>query len=207
MQKKLTEDKESNISNYEWSIVDSKDLWLYNKLQLSTLLGYLCGPAGVDVPKSNYYIIRPSINFSGMGRFSRIEWLENATDHLHPGEFWCEIFTGEHISVDFYEKTPKLVIKGFRNKNNPTYKWNCWTKIDRDVEFPNILNNLNGNYPIINCEFIDNKLIEVQLRKNLDFRWNNKISIPVWKGQKSVCPKGFTFVYDEDYYRIGFFIK
>ena len=55
-------------------------------------------------------------------------------------------------------------------------------------------------------EFIQNKLIEVQIRPNLDFRWGNTISIPVWR-HKMTKPKGFKFIKDEDYHRIGFFIK
>ena len=204
---KLQGDKESNISNDEWSRINDKDLWIYNKLDLSRRLGYLCGPSGVDVPKSNYYIVRPSINFSGMGRFSRIEWLENSTDHLHPGEFWCEIFEGHHISVDFYDKKPKLVVRGYKNPKNPSYKWNCWIKIDHFIEFPSILNDLIGNYTVINCEFIGNKLIEVQIRQNLDFCWGNIIAIPVWQEQNIKIPLGFRSVENEDYYRKGFLIK
>lgn len=199
--------RENNISNEEWNQIHPDDLWIYNKLQLSRKLGYLCGPSGVNVPRSGNYIVRPSINFNGMGRFSRIEYLENSTDHLHPGEFWCEIFTGEHISVDFYDKISKLVVKGFKNSKNPSYMWNCWVKIDRDIQFPEILGSLKGNYSVINCEFIGNQLIEVQIRENLDFRWGNSVAIPVWRHQSMKIPSEFTFVSDEDYHRIGFLIK
>jgi hypothetical protein len=199
--------EENNISNSEWEQIHQDDLWVYNKLQLSKKLGYLCGPCGVDVPIPNYYIVRPAINFNGMGRFSRIEWLELSTDHLHPSEFWCEIFTGDHISIDFYNKTSKLVVKGFKNPKNPSYMWNSWVKINKNVEFPEILNNLVGNYPVINCEFIGNNLIEVQFRENLDFRWGNTIAIPVWKDKSIKILSGFKFVKDKDYNRKGFLIK
>jgi hypothetical protein len=89
----------------EWKSIHIKDLWVYNKLFLSHSLGYLCGPVGASVPSSDNYIVRPCINLLGMGRFSRIEWIEHSTDHFHPSEFWCEIFKGEHISVDFRNKT------------------------------------------------------------------------------------------------------
>ena len=203
----LTKVRASDISNLEWSTLHPDDLWIYNKLHLSRKLGYICGPCGVDVPKPNYYIVRPSINFCGMGRFSRIEYLECSTDHLHPGEFWCEIFVGSHYSVDFYEKTPKLVVKGFKKPNSEKYLWNCWVKIDKKIDFPSILTELKGKYPFINCEFIENKLIEVQIRENLDFRWGNSIAIPVWKGNSIKIPKGFKFVEDRDYKRLGFYIK
>ena len=35
-----------------------------------------------------------------MSRLSRIEFIENSTEHLHPSEFWCEVFIGEHLSID-----------------------------------------------------------------------------------------------------------
>jgi hypothetical protein len=88
----------------EWNSIHKEDLWVYNKLFLARSLGHLCGPVGASVPSPDYYIVRPSINLLGMGRFSRIEWIDNSTDHLHPAEFWCEIFQGEHISVDFRDR-------------------------------------------------------------------------------------------------------
>ena len=207
MLEKPQEARENNLTNTEWEQILPNDLWIYNKLQLSRALGYVCGPSGVDVPQSGYYIVRPSLNFNGMGRFSRIEWLKCSTDHLHPSEFWCEIFTGEHISVDFYKKQPKLIVKGYKNPKNPSYKWNCWLKIDKNINFPEILENLVGTYSVINCEFIGNQLIEVQIRQNLDFQWGNSIAIPVWKNQNIKILSGFRFVENEDYYRKGFLIK
>ena len=194
-----------NISNQEWNQINPKDLWVYNKLDLSLRLGYQCGPCGVDVNISDYYVVRPAINFCGMGRFSRIEYLECSTDHLHPGEFWCERFKGEHLSVDFINKKPELIVKGYRNIKNPAYQWNCWIRVKRDIKFPEILNDLIDDYECINCEFIDEKLIEVQFRKNLDFRWGNKLAIPVWKDDIRMNNK-LKFVKDPDYRRLGFFI-
>ena len=120
----------------EWSLIHHEDLWIYNKLILSSRLGYVCGPVGVNVPSPKSYIVRPSMNLLGMSRFARIEYLEESTDHLHPAEFWCEIFAGEHLSVDFYQKTPNLVVKGTRDHTDPLYKWKKWEKIDQEVNFP-----------------------------------------------------------------------
>lgn len=190
----------------EWNSIHLEDLWVYNKLILNRSLGHLCGPVGCSVPQPGYYIVRPCINLLGMGRFSRIEWIENSTDHFHPSEFWCEIFEGEHISVDFFQKESKLVVLGERDIDDPLYKWKKWSKIDKKVQFPSILNNLKGNYDWINCEFIDNKLIEVHFRQNPDFRHNNSVAIPVWKGDRPQKIENFTFVEDKDYLRRGFFI-
>jgi hypothetical protein len=53
--------------NDEWNKIHPLDLWTYNKLFLSRMLGYNCGPIGTTVPKSDFYIVRPSFNLLGMG--------------------------------------------------------------------------------------------------------------------------------------------
>lgn len=190
----------------EWNSIHEEDLWVYNKLILNRRLGHLCGPTGCPVPHSGYYVVRPSINLLGMGRYSRIEWIDDSTDHFHPAEFWCQVFEGDHYSVDFYYKKSKLVVLGEKYKYNPLYKWNKWTRINLEVDFPSILNNLKGDYEWINCEFIGNNLIEVHFRQNPDFRFGNTVAIPVWKGEEVEKLKDFEFVEDEDYLRQGFYI-
>jgi hypothetical protein len=195
--------------NDEWSNIHSSDLWIYNKLFLSRVLEYTCGPVGTTVPKPDFYIVRPSFNLLGMGRFSRKEWIENHTDHFHPAEFWCEIFTGEHLSVDFKNQESELVVLGTKNEEDPYYKWKKWEKIDKKVEFPEILRNLMGDYEYINCEFIGNKLIEVHFRQNPDFRYNNTVAIPIWneKDLDFYNLDEYNFIKDSEYERIGFLIK
>lgn len=193
--------------NDEWNNIHHDDLWIYNKLFLSRVLGYTCGPHGTTVPKSDFYIIRPSFNLLGMGRFARIEFVYKSTDQFHPAEFWCEIFDGEHLSVDFRNGQSELVVKGEKDNDDPLYKWKKWEKIEQKIEFPSVLLKLKGNYEWINCEFIDNKLIEVHFRQNPDFRYNNTIAIPVWNDEKPEDVKDYTFIEDKDYYRSGFYIK
>jgi len=192
--------------NDEWNQINPKDIWAYNKLSVSRILGYSCGPTGTTVPKSDFYIVRPCLNFLGMGRFARKEWIEDNTDHFHPSEFWCEIFYGPHLSVDFHEKKSKLVVLGEKNEDDPLYKWCKWTKIDVEVEFPSILNDLVGNYEWINCEFIGKHLIEVQFRQNPDFRYGNSVAIPVWDEKINKNIKNYRFVEDKEYLRKGFFV-
>jgi hypothetical protein len=164
--------------------IHPEDLWVYNKLFLNHRLGHLCGPTGVPVPYSGYYIVRPSFNLLGMGRFSRKEWIYKNTEHFHPSEFWCEMFYGDHYSVDYQNKESKLVVLGERDEEDPFYRWKKWTKIDFKVDFPPILNSLKGDYEWINCEFIGNHLIEVHFRRNPDFRYGNSVAIPVWNDEK-----------------------
>jgi hypothetical protein len=190
----------------EWNNIHDDDLWVYNKLFLNRFLGHLCGPAGVPVPFSGYYIVRPSINLLGMGRFSRIEWIERNTEHLHPAEFWCEIFNGRHLSVDFYQKKSSLVVVGEKDIEDPLYKWKKWYKIEEDIEFPDVLNRIKGDYDWINCEFIDNKLIEVHFRRNPDFRYGNSVAIPVWNEENIKEMENFRFIRDKDYLRKGFYV-
>jgi hypothetical protein len=193
--------------NDEWNAIHHDDLWIYNKLQLSRILGYNCGPIGSNVPKSDFYIVRPSINFLGMGRFAEILWIDDNTDHLYPSNFWCEVFKGEHLSVDFHYGEAKLVVRGIKDEKEPLYKWEKWEKIDKKVEFPSILKNLKGNYDWINCEFINGNLIEVHVRQNPDFRYNNQVAIPVWDDN---FDKNSNFIGDceyDTYGRRGIIIK
>lgn len=196
--------------NDEWKQINPKDIWAYNKLSISRILGYSCGPSGTTVPKSDFYIVRPCLNLLGMGRFARKEWIENNTDHFHPSEFWSEVFYGPHLSVDFHEKKSKLVVLGEKNEDDPLYKWCKWTKIDVEVEFPSILNDLVGNYEWINCEFIGNHLIEVQFRQNPDFRYENTVAIPIWDQEIDKDIKNYRFIEDIEYntyHRKGFFVN
>ena len=99
-----------------------------------------------------------------------------------------------------------LVVLGEKYSDNNLYKWKKWTQIDQDVQFPDVLNSLKGNYEWINCEFIGNCLIEVHFRRNPDFRYGNSVAIPVWNDQKIENIDNLTFVNDEDYLRKGFYI-
>lgn len=193
--------------NQEWNQIHHDDLWIYNKLFLSRVLGYTCGPIGTTVPKPDFYIVRPSLNLLGMGIHARIEWIESTTDHFHPAEFWCEIFQGEHLSVDFKNQMCELVVKGTRKSEDPLYKWEKWEKINRNIDFPLILSTLKGQYEWINCEFIDNHLIEVHFRPNPDFRYHNTVAIPVWDENCSQNLSDYCFIEDSDYRRRGFWIK
>ena len=193
--------------NDEWNQIHSEDLWVYNKLILSRVLGYTCGPVGTSVPKPDFYIVRPSMNLLGMGRYARKEYIYKYTDSYHPSEFWCELFGGDHISVDYQNKEQRLTVLGTRDEMNPLYKWDMWEKIDIKVPYPKILEKLKGNYEWINCEFIGNRLIEVHFRQNPDFRYENDIAIPIWDTADLEKYSDYTFVPDSDYLRKGFMVK
>lgn len=191
----------------EWKQIHSSDLWAYNKLFLSRVLGYTCGPAGTTVPKPDFYIIRPSFNLFGMSRFARKEWIEKTTNHIHPSEFWCEIFAGEHLSVDYYHQIHHLTVLGTKSNDDPIHKWKKWEKIEKKVNFPDVLKNLNKKYEWINCEFIGGNLIEVQFRRNPNFRYENTVAIPVWEDKLEETFEEYRFIEDLSYERKGFWVK
>ena len=85
-----------------WENCDPADLWIFNKLTVSRLFNYSCGPTGADVPKPDMYITRPCINLMGMGRDAKFMFIEEETDDVVPiGHFWCEVFKGRHLSIDY----------------------------------------------------------------------------------------------------------
>lgn len=185
-----------------WEQCDVNDLWIYDKLILSRKLGYTCGPVGVDVPKPDNYIVRPITNILGMGRGAEIVFIENDTEHLSLGYFWCEVFEGQHLSVDYFNGEQFLCVEGTRDHIEPLFKWKKWKRVNDNIPFPSIL----PIYPYMNCEFIGNKLIEVHVRKNPNFDHGGDIIYPVWKGQDTTPPQGMKYVEAPEYKRAGFFI-
>ena len=204
-----------------WLNCHPDDLWIFDKLIVAKKLGYICGPVGIDVPKPGRYIVRPCVNIMGMGQGASIEYLTEDTDALTKynvytnnnnklGYFWCEVFEGRHLSVD-YKTNPNqrsikqgLTVEGFRSKNNPLWKFDKWVRINEYIKFPKVLYALQGKYDCINCEFIGNKLIEVHLRPNHDIDDFNE-AIPVWNNESITPPENYIYVEDKDYNRIGFF--
>lgn len=190
-----------------WKTVNPNDLWVMDKLILSRKLGYTCGPTGQDVPVPNNYIVRPCVNMLGLGLGASIEYLKDDTCHLPLGYFWCEIFQGQHLSIDYKNKEPVLSVEGIKSSNTLT-KWTEWRRTDIFIPFPDILNNLQNDYEYINCEFINGNLIEVHLRQNEDFKDGISHFIPVWKDESITPPTGYRYIeYPDLHGRIGAFVK
>lgn len=204
--------KTPRFDDYMWQQCDPDDLWIYDKLILAKKLGHSCGAPGVSVPKPGKYIVRPITNLLGMGLSARFMHFDQHTDCIKPGNFWCEVFTGRHLSIDYIDGKQVDAVEGFRTVGNPLWKWDKWLRVDIHIPFPTILNTLKDKH-YINCEFIDGKLIEVHQRLNQDLTDSNmgtySEAIPVWKGSESRCLKdqGYTYHIDEDYQRKGFWKK
>lgn len=139
-----------------------------------------------------------------MGRSSEIVWLDKSTDKIKDGHFWCEVFKGRHLSVDFENGSSVLTVEGFRDYDAPLWKFNKWVQVNLPVEFPEICYKLVGDYPRINVEFIGDHIIEVHLRGNPDWLHGFQCMIPVWEHAKP--PEGFKFIPDSDFRRKGFFV-
>jgi hypothetical protein len=197
-----------NTEDKVWADLSPEHMWIYDKLILSKKLGYTCGPVGIDVTKPGWYIVRPIMNLMGLGFGAEKIWIEKDTDDLPIGYFWCEWFEGRHLSVDYYKGKPILCVEGFKDSEELMY-WDAWSvilDIRNYLPIPEILKDIPYDY--INCEFIGGKLIECQLRRNLDFQWNNSEFIPVWEGENIKPPDGWKYVeYPDLHGRIGAFIK
>lgn len=196
-----------HIEELMWKTIEPKDLWILDKLILSRYLGYKCGPAGTDVPCPGEYIVRPCVNAFGMGLDTKKIFLEKSTDHLSPGTFWCEFFEGKHLSVDYKWGKQILCAQGIKRDDTFT-QWDKWIRVSDNMPLPDLLKTNFYHQKWINCEFIGNKLIEVHLRYNTDFRWNNDEYIPVWTKDVTV-PDGYIYIDDPEPVagRIGALIK
>ncbi len=181
-----------------------------DKLILSRTMGYICGPVGMDVPEPGEYIVRPCVNMIGLGLGAKKLYLEDTTDHLSPGHFWCEWFDGDHYSVDYYWGQQELTVKGNKDEYTLT-RWDSWIRdYEKVIPFPDELEQISMTTPWINCEFIDGKLIEVHLRQNEDFNLidGQEEFIPVWEGDDRTPPDGYEYYcYPDLHGRVGGFVK
>lgn len=209
-----------DVEAIAWVNAKDEDLWIFDKLIVARKLGHTCGPVGVDVTKPGTYIVRPCVNIPGMGRGAEFVYLQDRTNHLPAGHFWCERFTGRHISVDYKNGQQVLAVEGHRNEGSPLWRFSMWRKVDDVIPLPSIFFPLIKRYEYINIEFIDGHPIEVHLRGNPDFVhgnsiaipvWNdfvhgNSIVIPVWNNEHITIPDNLRYIEAPDYQRKGFYI-
>ena len=73
----MTDDNCSTDEENIWMNADPDDLWVFDKLILSKKLGYACGPVGTNVPKPDWYIVRPCVNAIGLGLGAQKVWIDN----------------------------------------------------------------------------------------------------------------------------------
>lgn len=191
-----------------WVNAAVEDLWIYDKLILARKCGYVCGPAGIDVPKPGAYVVRPITNMMGMGEGAEIRHLSVSTDDLPAGYFWCELFTGPHISVDYINGEQVLAVRGDRCVDRILSRWDKWSKVDDHIPYP-----FEKKFTVLNCEYIDGKLIEAHFRLNPDFQHGDYHTIrPVWTDEWAYEdlddePHGTQFIADREGDRLGFLVR
>ena len=131
---------------------------LHNKLHLSELLSYDCGPVGAVYDPAKTYCIRPTINLNGMGRggFYRFN-LANRPEGMgfHPGYFFCEWFDGP---IRFTEYVNDVPVRTMRSPDNQRH---VFTEITNHIPLPSFLLN-RSRYMIV--EAIGSNIIEVSFR-------------------------------------------
>lgn len=183
-----------------WEFIHHDDLWIYDKLVLSKKLGYVCGPAGVAPPHEGEYVVRPCVNFRMMGRGASVMNLSPSNHSSVPdGYFWCEKFTGRHISFDYHKGRQVLAVEGLKEDSLRLDRFGAWIKVNDTYTLPDFLVPISKKYEWLNIETIGGHIIEVHLRYNDDFQnHNGDIIIPIWKDEfyQSEC---------ED--RLGFIVK
>jgi hypothetical protein len=190
-----------------WQNIDPDLIWVMDKLIVSRKMRYNCGPVGLDVPHPGFYIVRPCVNMLGLGLGAKKMWLKKDTCNLPYGYFWCEWFEGRHLSVDYFYGKQELCVEGHKKEDTFT-QWDHWTRTDDVIPFPKMLHSISHPHKWINCEFIGGKLIEVHLRRNEDFDEHTEHFIPVWTGQDTTPPEGYTYRdYPDVHGRIGAFVK
>lgn len=195
-----------------WTTFPHHRAW-FDKLRLSLMLGYHCGPAGTAPAASNTYIIRPTYNLSGMGVGARFSYIEaNDCRAVEPGYFWCEVFEGDQHSVDYTWDGKWRATSSWKATRGTTLsRFERW---DRSIFTPSppLVFDVLRDVKTINIEFIGDKIIEVHLRPSPDPQTGNTL-IPVWEDQQHLTSRpNFIEHYDDadghlDVPRLGFLIE
>ena len=147
---KLNEFIKPDAEDRYWEKPIADDLWAIDKLILSKILGYDCGPAGIKVTKAGDYIVRPCVNVFGLGMGAEKVYLKDKTNHLPLGTFWCEWFEGRHFTVDYDKGKQVRCVEGFK-KENTLQRWDKWIRVDEDVPLHPLIKKHFGNMPKLNC--------------------------------------------------------
>lgn len=189
-----------------WHTVHSDDLWIYDKLIVAKKAGHLAGPAGVPVPHADWYIVRPITNIRMMSRGAIKQYLTPEDDIVPDGYFWSEIFTGNHISVDYHYGIQDTTVQGFRHSDRLD-RFCKWTRIDIRIPIPAILRDICVKYRWLNVEYVGGKVIEIHARYNDDFcNHTGTTIIPVWRDEVTTKPDNATWYESPSAYRQGFWI-
>jgi len=184
-------------------------LWIFDKLIIARKQGLLAAPAGIPVPASAEYIVRPITNIRMMGRGARRMWIQAGDDEPVPdGFFWSEVLEGPHVSVDYHWGEQALTVQAFREDPERLDRFSRWCKIDTEMSLPEMLHGLEDHAEWINVEYIGDRVIEVHLRLNDDFANHDADEIwPVWPESSGSQPDGTSWYGSAAGERLGFWVK
>lgn len=210
--------------NDTYMIDEDVEAWLkypdyrnwFNKLFVADFFGNKCGPASTPIPKDGWYIIRPTYNLAGMGAGAKISYYKkNNIPSIPAGYFWCEVYEGNHYSID-YERTGKYLVQtecfqGFNERENLT-QFSKWIRTDKQYALPACLYSLDVEK--LNIEIIGDKIIEVHFRGGFDNMKNYNELYPVFENIHYKGPKFLTwFPFEADgngeipNKRLGYYVR
>lgn len=191
----------------------------FNKLYLAELMGYKCGPTGLAPDVTDFYVVRPIYNLSGMGVGADIMKI-NAGDasKVPPGYFWCEFIPGVQYSATytFTDGRWKLIsCWEAMQSSHSLSKFISWTRTTHKPDMPQQLNELS-DVEVVNVEFKGNSPIEVHLRGSPDPDYDELI--PVWNDKsvnvEAYLSRGYKYIesFDDangflETARLGFLVK
>lgn len=144
--------------------------FIYNKLFLFQYQNIDCDPMPI-FPNEYPIVIKPIINLMGMGLNAiKINNDIEFKQHLTNNHFWCKYIDGEHLSWDIIVRNGIIIyfccFKGYKNKIFGAF--NYWKLVNKKT-LPKIIkklikDHLKGYTGCLNCETINNKIIECHLR-------------------------------------------
>ena len=191
-----------------WTQCPSDWLWIYDKVIVARKQHILAAPAGIAVPRDDWYVVRPITNIRMMARGAGRRYLLKDSDDVPDGFFWSEILTGRHISVDYHWGKQELTAEGFRYDPDRLDRFSRWAKVSDQMPLPEWLRDLGSQAQWINVEYIGDKAIEVHLRWNDDFANHTADEIiPVWQGETLEQPSGHSWYASPAGERLGFWTK
>ena len=191
-----------------WTQCPSDWLWIYDKVIVARKQHILAAPAGIAVPRDDWYIVRPITNIRMMARGAGKRYLLKDSDDVPDGFFWSEILSGRHISVDYHWGEQELTVEGFRDDPDRLDRFSRWCRVKDHMPLPTWLRDLGQQAQWLNAEYIGDKVIEIHLRYNDDFANHSADEIiPVWQGESVEQPSGYSWYSSPAGERLGFWTK
>jgi hypothetical protein len=184
-----------------------KDAHWYDKVHLARTLGYRCGVH--KIPRSGKWIVRPITNLEGMGRQAVIDYFKEGT-LIEPGMFYCEVFEGRHITIDYVREYGRWVqhhtFEGF-NTPEDLIHFSRWLRVDYKYEIPLFLRSVEADH--INVEVKGDRIIEIHLRPNPDPVMYDDFW-PIWSEDQKPPFENYVRIPDADNEtemgRLGFYV-